>query len=360
MKNKKKYILSFSFFLLMLIITAYVIFKNNSLKEIRDVFKKTNRIYIILGLGMGLIFFGIQGYYLMLILKHLGKKVTYLKGIVYSCIEYYFSGITPSSSGGQPVQVYYMRKDKISVGKSSIVVLLTTIIYKFALIIFGVIAVIFKSSLILSNGKVFNIVFFFGVLADIVVIAGCIFLMFSKNIVRNFLIKCVHILEKLKISKYPDRLIEKLDKHLEEYSLGAKYIKENIKLSIVTFILTLIQRLAMFSVGFFVYKAIGLSGYSYFDLIAIQIAISIAMDLLPFPGGIGISEVMLLLIYKKIFGEDIAISAMLITRCIGFYFALLLSSIATVINHTFTMKRDRKEELEKEMMKEQNEEEKIK
>lgn len=355
MKSKRKYILSFSFFLLMLIITVYVILKNNSLEEIIDVFKKTNKMYIIFGLSMGLIFFGIQGYYLKLILNHLGKKITYLKGIVYSCIEYYFSGITPSSSGGQPVQVYYMRKDKISVGKSSIVVLLTTIIYKFSLIIFGVIAIIFKSNLILGNGEAFNIAFLFGILSNIAVIIGCIFLMFSKNIVRNFLIKCIHILRKLKIIRDSDRLIEKLDKHLEEYSLGAKYIKENIKLSIVTFILTLIQRLAMFSVGFFVYKAIGLSGYSYFDLIAIQIAISIAMDMLPFPGGIGISEVMLLLIYKKIFGEDIAISAMLITRCIGFYFALLLSSIATVINHTFTMKRDRKEELEKEKMQEQNE-----
>ena len=75
--------------------------------------KTIDKKYVILGTSMGIIFFVIQGYYIKLILKYLDKHISFIKGAVYACIEFYFSGITPSSTGGQPVQVYYMKKDGI-------------------------------------------------------------------------------------------------------------------------------------------------------------------------------------------------------------------------------------------------------
>ena len=48
-------------------------------------------------------------------LKALDEKTSFLKNIKYALIGFFFSGITPAASGGQPMQIYYMYKDKISV-----------------------------------------------------------------------------------------------------------------------------------------------------------------------------------------------------------------------------------------------------
>ena len=46
-------------------------------------------------------------------LKVLGEKVTFWQNIKYAIIGFFFSSITPAASGGQPMQIYYMYKEKI-------------------------------------------------------------------------------------------------------------------------------------------------------------------------------------------------------------------------------------------------------
>lgn len=347
MKDKKKYIYSIIFFVVLFVLTYWAIFKDNSITEIIDVFKNVNVYYAGIAFILALVFLILPGLYMKKILKYLGYKISGWKGFVYAAIEFYFSGITPSSTGGQPAQMYYMRKDKVPISASSIAVLLITAIYKLVLIVLGIFALIFNAKLIVSNGTVFNIIFAFGMLMNFLIIFGCLFLMFSKKLVKKISKKTVKLLAKLRISKSPEKLLEKIERHLEDYAKGAKYIKENMSLSIRVFILTLIQRVAMFSIGYFVYKALGQNTYSYFDIMFIQVAIALAIDSLPFPGGIGISEVMLTMIYTKIFGEELGLPAMLLTRIVSYYFILLVSGITTMVNHIHVMKKENKKNKDK-------------
>lgn len=339
MKNKKKYILSFIFFIIIFILTFLAIFKDNNIGQIINMLKTIDKKYVILGTSMGIIFFVIQGYYIKLILKYLDKHISFIKGAVYACIEFYFSGITPSSTGGQPVQVYYMKKDGIPAGKSSIVVLLTTIIYKLVLMILGITALLFKTDLILNNGSMFNAILFLGIILEVVIILACIIFMFSNNLANKLGNGIIKILEKIKILKNKEKVVNRFKKFIEDYKVGAKYIKTNIWLAIRVTFLTMIQRLAIFTIGYFVYRALGQNFYTYFDIIFIQVVITIATDFLPFPGGIGISEAILMMFYDKMFGPNIAISAMLITRALSFYFIFILSGIVTFINHVLIKKK---------------------
>ena len=335
---------------MLFILTYWAIFKDNSITEIIEVFKNINILYIVIAFGLAIVFLLTNGIYMKKILKYLGYKISLWKGFVYACIEFYFSGITPSSTGGQPVQMYYMKKDKVPISTSSIAVLLITAIYKLVLIVLGIFALIFNTRLIVSNGTVFNIIFAFGMLMNFLIIFGCLFLMFSKKLVKKISKKTVKLLAKLRISKSPEKLLEKIERHLEDYAKGAKYIKENMSLSIRVFILTLIQRVAMFSIGYFVYKALGQNTYNYFDIMFIQVAIALAIDSLPFPGGIGISEVMLTMIYTKIFGEELGLPAMLLTRIVSYYFILLVSGVTTMVNHIVVIKKENKKNKNKEKM----------
>ena len=55
-----------------------------------------------------------------------------------------------------------------------------------------------------------------------------------------------------------------------------------------------------FSITYLVYRAMGLSALGFIDVVALQSVISISVDMLPLPGGMGISEGLFLNIFFSI------------------------------------------------------------
>ena len=333
MKSTKKYLLSIFFFVILFFLTFYLIYKNNDINSVITNLNKISYEYIFIGILLIFTYLFTESIYIKIILKSLNCKIKLWQGFVYSCIEFYFSAITPSSTGGQPAQAYYMHKDNIPLAKSSVTLLLNTITFKLVLIFMGLISMIFFPSLIFNNSTLFTIIFIFGMVVNITVIICCLMLMYSKRWIKSIAEFCIKLGAKLRIIKNKEEKIESFYTHLNDYQESAKYIKEHISISIKVCLITLIQRLAMFSIAYIVYKSFGLTDYSYIELVVIQIVIAIAIDSLPLPGGIGASEAMMLLIYNKIFTEEIALPAMLVTRGISYYFCLILSAIVVGINH---------------------------
>jgi hypothetical protein len=58
-------------------------------------------------------------------------------------IEFYFSCITPSASGGEPMQIYYMAKDGIEPSRGTSAKILITVFYKGVLLLLGLFVMIF-------------------------------------------------------------------------------------------------------------------------------------------------------------------------------------------------------------------------
>ena len=86
-----------------------------------------------------------------------------------------------------------------------------------------------------------------------------------------------------------------------EYPKAAAIIQGHRIFIFRMFVVTLIQRLIHFSITYLVYRAMGLSTLGFIDVVALQSVISISVDMLPLPGGMGISEGLFLNIFKKIF-----------------------------------------------------------
>ena len=183
MKSKKKYLLSVIFFVILLALTFYLLFKNNDIQDVITSLKNISYEYIVLGLILVLAYLFTESIYIKIILKSLKQKIRLWQGFVYSCIEFYFSAITPSSTGGQPAQAYYMHKDGIPFTKSSVTLLLNTITFKLVLLIMGSFAVIFYPSLIFNNSTLFTVIFIFGVVVNVAMIIAC--LMLIRAIIKS-------------------------------------------------------------------------------------------------------------------------------------------------------------------------------
>ena len=331
MKNRKKYILLFFFFIVIIFFTFSSIFDNNSLNSIIENIKKINIFYILLCLIIISLYFLLQGIYMKAILKALKKKITLRKGVFYSLVEFYFSGITPSSTGGQPAQLYYMTKDKIPMRKSYITLMLNTIYFKLIIVILGILILVFKNEYIFNHSIVYLIFYILGLTVDSLLVLVCFMLLFKQKLIKGILEFFLKMGSKFKFLSKKIKGINITD-ILKKYADELKFINENKKIVVLNFLLTFVQRMLLFSIAYVVYRSLGFNKYSYFDLLAIQVSVQIAIEALPLPGGAGLSEKMFHDIFVVLFGISIADVGMLLTRTFSFYIPLIISGIIILID----------------------------
>ena len=181
MKSKKKYTLFITLFLLLIIGTYYFVLKDYSLKEFEASLQNCNIFYIVISFICVFLFTFFGALFLKRMLKHFNKKVTWFHSFGYVMTEIYFSAITPSSTGGQPVQMYEMNKDGIMVRTSGIVVLLNTILYKIALILIALVLVPIYLKSIFNINTLFNYLIVLGTITNILVIILFIAMIYSKK-----------------------------------------------------------------------------------------------------------------------------------------------------------------------------------
>lgn len=336
-KKYLKYIISVLFFLIISYLTFCTIFKNNNINNIISNLASINIIYIVIGIILIFLYFTLQGIYMKNTLKLLNVKISLIKGIFYSLIEFFFSGITPSSTGGQPVQLYYMKKDGISISKSLITLLINAIYFKLIIIIFGIIIFIFDYKLVFNMKLLFILFFFVGLIVDSIIVVGGYLILYNQKILSK-LLKLYEKFKKLLRVHSKSNTEEKLEIYRQEI----KYLNSHKKDMFVNFLIVFIQRICMFSMSYVVYRSFGLSSLSYFEIIILQITVQVAIEFIPLPGGTGVSEYLMTTFFISVFGQSIATTSMLLTRTFSFYIPLILSGIVILINYIFSVLKGRK------------------
>ena len=98
-----------------------------------------------------------------------------------------------------------------------------------------------------------------------------------------------------------------------------------------TFLTSMVQLFAMFSVPYFVYIGFGLHKYNLFQIVMLEAVAYVSLAFLPVPGAIGASEGVLVMIFRIIFPSGLVATAMLLSRSLNYYLILIASGIAVFI-----------------------------
>lgn len=329
--QKKKYYLNIIFMAILLGLVFYVILKDEDLGEILNALKDTSIPFMLFASIAALIYVVMEGASIQIILLSLGLKTNIIKCVKYSFIGFFFNAITPSATGGQPMQVIYMRNDGINIGASSVTLLFWTIIYKIALIVIESFVFIFMHGFAKSSIRGYMWLFVTGIIVNVVSIFLYSVVVFSKNGAKNIAYFVTWLLHKLRIVKRKEKIEKKLDTLLMSYKEGAEYMRSHINTAFIVLITTIIQRVSYFAVTWFVYKALGQNNYTCIQIIALQSFVSVCIDILPLPGGVGANEGFFVKLFKPVMGKSLAVSAMLLSRAASFYTILIVSAIITVV-----------------------------
>lgn len=329
MKNNGKLIRNFILFILLIIITFAVLLKGEDITQILNILGSVKIQYVFIGILCMAIYISCEAINIGRSLKTLNEKSTFIQNLKYALIGFFFSAITPAASGGQPMQIYYMHKDKISVSNSTLALLLNLTSMQIITIGFALVSLCFNYQYL--NG-VLIVFFIVGILLNLSALVLLLIAIISKRLSRGM----VHFAEKvLKFFRVKniDAKKEKLENELEQYHESAVYIKQNKKIMIKILLTTLVQFFAYYSVTFWTYKALGMNEANILEITSMQSVLFATVSGIPSPGAVGVTEGAFTEIFRNIYPGAMMSSAILLNRGINFYFFVIFSGIVTIVNH---------------------------
>ena len=186
LKNKKSQFIGITIMVVLMVFTVSQVLKGESIDSIVTALRSVKPIYILTGIGMMLLYASLEGVNIWLIIRGLKYRTSILKCIGYGFVGFYFSSITPSASGGQPAQVYYMKKDGISVTASSLSLMLILFTHQLVVVIYALIGLLTNTNI--GGSQLANtILLAFGFITNAILLIGIILLVYWPKLVFKIL-----------------------------------------------------------------------------------------------------------------------------------------------------------------------------
>ena len=330
MKSRKKIIFNGVFLAVVFALTIYGVFHGEDLSSMMDAIHRADKRWLIPGIALVAFFIWGESIIIWYMMRSSGICLKKRTCFLFSSVGFFFSCITPSASGGQPMQIYYMKKEKISIPVSTVILMIVTITYKLVLVVIGVGIAIFGRGFLHKYLEGILPVFYLGLALNIFCVTFMTILVFHPLLAKAILVKGMKLLERLHLMKKKEGRLKKLEDSMDTYRNTAAYLKNNPFVIVKVIGITFIQRMALFAVTWFVYQAFGLHGTGFWEILFLQAVISVSVDMLPLPGGMGISETLFLNIFSPVFG-GLLLPGMVLSRGLGYYGELLISAVFTVV-----------------------------
>ncbi len=239
----------------------------------------------------------------------------------------FFHAITPFAAGGQPWQIYKLKKDGLSLGESTNVIIQDFIAYQIALVFLGGIAIIsnyifhiFPSDSLLK--KLVTIGFIINTLVVIVLFLTA----FSKKWNKKLIDGSISFLSKIKIIKDKEEKLKKSEKFIHNFHRSAIILfKDKFNLFRII-MLNFIALVGQYLIPFTLLMGLGI----YINPLIVIITSAYVMligSMVPIPGGTGGLEFSFMAFFKNfITGPELSI-IMIVWRLVTYYFGIIIGGL---------------------------------
>lgn len=329
-------------------IVLYFIFSKDGLNDLLHSDINVVWFWIIIALISELLFMLFETLVIYVFIKDDCPSFRFTDAIKVSMMGLFWCAVTPSSTGGQPMQVYLMHSMGINVGYATSRLIQKFMVYQIVLTLINIVSVILNFSNILSlgNATLVLVLLSFGFITQIGVTAIMLLFSFKPKLSRRLIMFFAKLLNKIRIIKNVDEKIASIDKQLENFHSSNKDIYKRPKLLIPATIFTFIEFVFMFLVSYFIYRSLGFNEAGPVQIITSQAYANLVSGMVPIPGASGAAELGFAAFFSMFFINGTLKSGALIWRFINYYFVVFFTAPSAYITKG---KADRKKAIEEEL-----------
>ncbi len=313
--------------LLVTLLVLYFVLKDEY-DLVVDTLKKMNFFYILLAVLL---------YFFYLILrafvnyKWVGdkKKLTFQDAYQHMVITQFFNGITPFSTGGQPMEVYMLKQHGIRYTKATNIIMQNFIVYQIALVLFGFFAVIYNqmTGIIRQSGILTNLIVL-GFFVNSAVALVSLFLAISEKFTNFSMRLVVKIGKKFHIVKNQEQTIKKWEERLHDFHQGTKEMKEKKGLFLFGIIINIIALACFYAIPLLLVYSLGdFETITITSSLVASAYVLILASFVPIPGATGGIEYGFTQMFGNFLPSSKTGAILIVWRFITYYLGMIVGGI---------------------------------
>lgn len=329
MKDKKN-VFKFIAVVAIGLLSIYYLYAKTDPERLGAILPTLDWKYMVMAALSFLMFLGMEALAFRYMLGKRGYRVTLRRTYGYSLADYFFSSISPGGSAGQPGQYFFMQRDNITPASCVMSLFTFNIVYHVVMLMLAGWALAMGATAKVTSLPAMKYMVIYGAIMQVNVLVLETFLMFSKKLVPRFVNGVFRTLGKFKIFKHLNDKKAKVEEQLAEHKACGEYLKQNPLVFLRMFLYVLPLLMFSYAIPYWIYRAQGYAELGIFEMIAIQSVIILAVESIPLPGGVGVSEGSLLAVYSMFIAENHAFGLMLLTRSLSFYLGMFMGGLAVL------------------------------
>ena len=360
-KRRRKNIVSLLVSLLIIGLVVYALVPlSNSLEQgdstaFTDIIARMNWWYLLVAVLLCVLMFATDTLKYTLLTRSYGYKLGIAKDMKVALIGKYYEAITPFSTGGQPMQIYYFYKNGIPGTKSTSVTMVKYAVQMLAVTV--ACAVIMGAGMgaldMVEETAVRNTILIcgwvgFGINAFIPVFVT--FIVFCPRPVTWLINLFIRLLYKTRIVKNAEKLESAIRKWMDDFAIFSQFIYKKPLTFLLLFLLCLCEPLLEFSMPYFLLVAMcggeimGLSGGAlFFAVMALSMYATYSAAFIPTPGNSGAVETVFMLAFTAI-ADSVLFWYVLAWRFLLYYSYILIGFGTNIYDVAARIVRERRED----------------
>lgn len=324
-KEMKKYTISILLVIVLTLFALWYALKDDKVAVI-NLLKSISPMCLILILGCSLLYHICIAASLFVITREKYSTYKFKDALCNAYVGSFFSGITPSSSGGQVGQVVIFRYSGVKSSDAAGVLWLDFVMYQVVLIVYTFFLVLFRFYRFSNENSILFILIAIGFLMNGIVLLMLFAIAFFPRQFQQICLFIINLFYKLHFIHDYDKAIHKCESYLYAFTKNINQNRNNKKLICKLIVINIVRLTLFYSIPYMIGKLIHIDMH-FFDALTLSSYVSMANNMFPVPGASGGAEIMFKNLYTIIIDPIHVSTIMILWRIVTFHFSLIVGGI---------------------------------
>ncbi len=333
-----KYKIKKSNLVILAFITIVVLYitTGGELAHILKVIQEVNPFWLLIAIACIMLYWFFSACTLFIMLRAYDDHIKLADIFKLTLSTQFFNGITPFASGGQPFQIYILKKhSNMELSSITSASMHNFIVYQTVLVAMGTIAVLVKYifNIFPTNPTSLNYLAIAGFTLNIVVISAMIIIAVSPKLTKSILEKIYALIRFTPFTKKLSYIMIKTNHTVEEFHKDILVLMSDKKMYFKVLALNVIKMLSYYAVAYFICLSVGFDTINIIQALVASAYIMLVTSVVPLPGASGGAEAGFLVFFGAFVVGAKATAIMLLWRLTTYYIGLFIGMLTFYLGY---------------------------
>ncbi len=262
-----------------------------------------------------------------LVLHFFCKKVypqwKYWHSLIMGMIGLLYSALTPFATGGQAMQIYYMKKLGMDTGAAGSIIAIKSLVYQIIMVLFAMIMVFWKLPFFQQSVSNFSFLTIIGLITNLTFVVIVLFFAVCEKVTDKAVRAVIKFLYRIRLVKKPVLRYHKIHSEFAIFHKSTKLVGKSVKVYLSAAFFTIIQIFVACIIPYLIYRSFNFKGANMFDMLGAQAFVNMVSAFIPLPGASGGAEGSFYLFFGLFFINNTIIPAIFIWRVFTYYLNMI-------------------------------------